>query len=138
LHAEALEADPRLTDRSTERQEQQVLYAFRGICSAALAGCGQGEDAPSLDDVARSRLRAQALGWLKAELGEYSKLLQSSKSTDRADAILSLSFWKVEPSVAGVREADALARLPEPERTAWTALWAELDALLAKARGERP
>jgi serine/threonine-protein kinase len=137
LHAEALEADPRLTDRSTERQGQQVLYAYRGICSAALAGCGQDEEAPLLDDVARSRLRAQALAWLKAELGEYSKLLQSSKSADRTDAILSLGFWIVEPNVAGVRDVDALTKLPASERTAWTALWAELEALLAKARGER-
>jgi hypothetical protein len=30
------------------------------------------------------RIRAQALSWLKAELVEYSKLLDSGKSPDRA------------------------------------------------------
>jgi hypothetical protein len=29
-------------------------------------------------------------------------------------------------------------KLPEAERTAWQALWADVDALLAKARGGRP
>jgi serine/threonine-protein kinase len=141
LYAEALKADPRLTDRSTERQgpiRPKAWYAYRGICSAALAGCGQGEDAPPPDDMARSRLRAQALDWLKAELVEHSQLLDSGESAGSAYGLLSLGFWKAEPNLAGVRDADALARLPEPERTAWTALWAELDALLAKARGERP
>jgi tetratricopeptide (TPR) repeat protein len=138
LFAEALEADPRLIDRSVDRKEQQPLYAYRGVCSAALAGCGQGEDAPPPDDVARARLRAQALNWLKAELVEDSKLLNSSKSTDRTDGLLSLRFWKAQPNLAGVRDPDALAKLPESERTAWTALWAEVDTLLAKARGDRP
>jgi tetratricopeptide (TPR) repeat protein len=139
-HAEALEADPRLFDRSADRVKQQWRYALRGIRSAALAGCGQGDDAPTPDDLARSRLRTQALGWLKGELFEYSRYLQSSKSTasGRAETLLWLSFWEAEPDLAGVRDADALARLPEPERAAWTALWAEVDALLAKARGARP
>jgi serine/threonine-protein kinase len=141
LYAEALEADPRLTDRSTERQgpkKPKAWYAYRGIRSAVLAGCGQGEDAPPPDDMARSRLRAQALGWLKAELVEHSTLLDSGESAGSAYGLLSLGFWKAEPNLAGVRDADALAKLPESERTAWTALWAEVDALLAKAKGERP
>jgi hypothetical protein len=40
--------------------------------------------------------------------------------------------------LTGVRDADALAKLPEAGRTAWQAPWAEVDALLARARGGRP
>jgi hypothetical protein len=142
LYAEALEADPTLTDRPADRRDWRRFYVWqyvsRGICAAALAGCGQGEDAPPPDDPARSQLRAQALSWLKSELVWYSKLLHSSKSTDRTDGLNMLHFWKAEPNLAGVRDADALAKLPESERTAWSALWADVDALLAKARGERP
>jgi serine/threonine-protein kinase len=138
LYAEALKADPRLTDRSADRQIPPWWFAYGGICSAALAGCGQGVDAPPLDDMARFRLRAQALSWLKAELVEYSKLLQTSKSADRTDVLAALRVWKAEHKLAGVRDVDALADLPELERTAWTALWRDVDALLAKAQGERP
>jgi hypothetical protein len=34
-----------------------------------------------------------------------------------------------------VRDPDALARLPEAERAAWQALWADVEALLKKALG---
>jgi hypothetical protein len=42
------------------------------------------------------RIRAQALSWLKAELVEYSKLLDSGKSRDRAGVGAALEFWKAE------------------------------------------
>jgi hypothetical protein len=78
------------------------------------------------------------LSWLKAWLVEYSKLLDSRKSTDRADVRTGLLMLKAQPNLAEVRDAHALAELPESERTAWSALWAEVDALLAKARGDWP
>jgi hypothetical protein len=68
------------------------------------------------------RIRARALSWLKAELVEYSKLLDSGKSRDRAGVGAALEFWKAERKLAGVRDAAALANLPALERTAWTAL----------------
>ena len=46
-----------------------------------------------------------------------------------------LQHWQADPDLAGVRDADALAKLPEAERAAWRSLWAEVDALLARARG---
>jgi tetratricopeptide (TPR) repeat protein len=138
LHAEALEADPTLADSLAARQDRWRWYVYRGARSAALAGCGQGEDTPPPDDAARARLRAQALGWLKSELVAWSKLLDSDNSHDPILALSFVAFWKTNPDLALVRDADALAKLPEPERTGWTALWAEVDALLAKARGDRP
>jgi hypothetical protein len=45
---------------------------------------------------------------------------------------------KAKPDLALIRDADALAKLPEPERTDWTARWAEVDVLLEEARGDRP
>jgi tetratricopeptide (TPR) repeat protein len=137
LHAEALEADPTLADSLAARQDRWRWYVYRGARAAALAGCGQGEDAPP-DDAARARLRAQALGWLKSELVAWSKLLDSGNYGDRILALSGVVLWKTNPDLALVRDADALAKLPEPERTGWTALWAEVDALLAKTRGDRP
>ena len=34
--------------------------------------------------------------------------------------------------LAGVREAEALAVLPEAEQAAWKALWAEVDELIVR------
>ena len=43
-----------------------------------------------------------------------------------------IHYWKADADLAGVRDADALAKLPEPERAEWITLWDEVDALLAK------
>jgi hypothetical protein len=46
--------------------------------------------------------------------------------------VKTLQHWKADGDLAGVRDADALAKLPEPERAEWIKLWDEVDALLAK------
>ena len=43
-----------------------------------------------------------------------------------------LAHWKGDGDLAGVREASALDKLPEAERTEWRALWADVDGLLKK------
>ena len=43
-------------------------HRYNAACSAALAGCGQGEDAKKLDAAQRTELRKQAIEWLRADL----------------------------------------------------------------------
>jgi hypothetical protein len=38
---------------------------------------------------------------------------------------------------AGVRDADALDKLPEAERAEWRKLWADVDAVVQKAAPEK-
>ena len=49
-----------------------------------------------------------------------------------------LQHWKADPDLAGLRDPAALAKLPEDEQNACRALWAEVDALLTKARDTKP
>jgi hypothetical protein len=44
--------------------------------------------------------------------------------------------WQRDPDLASVREAAALAKLPAEEREAWQKLWADVDAVMAKARAK--
>ena len=47
-----------------------------------------------------------------------------------------LRDWRFrEPCLAGVREPEALAALPEAERLDWLAFWDDLDALIDRALG---
>jgi len=71
LWGEALATDPKLGD------DRQAQHRYNAACAAALAGCGKGSDGPLPDDVARAKLRRQALDWLKAELVLWSKLVES-------------------------------------------------------------
>jgi serine/threonine-protein kinase len=131
LWADALMTNPNLGD------DRRTQHRYNAACAAALAGSGQGKDVPRPDEAARAKLRSQALGWLQAELAAWTKLLESGPPAVRPVTTQTLQHWKQDSDLAGVREADALARLPEGERKAWQALWTEVDAKLKRAAGKR-
>jgi serine/threonine protein kinase len=128
LWADAIDADPKLAE---DRQAQTRYNAAR---AAALAGCGLGKDDPAPDDAAKAKLRRQALDWLKAELAAWGKLLESGPPQARPAIVQTLDHWKQDGDLAGIRDAEALARLPEAERTEWRALWSEVETLLKRAQ----
>ena len=84
---------------------------------AASAGCGRGNDAQSLNDRERARLRALALQWLRAELAAWGKKLDSDPAAN-ASSEDALKRWRTDPDLAGRREPDFLNRLPAAERRA--------------------
>jgi len=43
-----------------------------------------------------------------------------------------LEGWKRDPDLATVLNANALASLPDEERTQWQQLWSEVNALIEK------
>jgi eukaryotic-like serine/threonine-protein kinase len=132
LYAEALRTDPRLAE------SRQAQHPYNAACAAALAGSGQGEDDPPPEEVARAKLRGQALAWLKDELAAWSKSLEGSKPEAHAAVRQTLEHWKKDSDLAGVRDDARLAELPAEERRTWHALWADFEALLKKARGDPP
>ena len=66
LYAAAFAAESKLADD----------HRYNAACFAALAAAGQGEDAAKLDDNERTRLRKQALDWLKADLAARGSRVQ--------------------------------------------------------------
>jgi tetratricopeptide (TPR) repeat protein len=126
---EAFAADPKLAD------DFRVGQRYRAAHSAALAGCGQGEEAARLAPGERERLRRQAREWLRADLAAWDRYLKDGTLPDpRPRVLAALGAWQKDPALAGVRDADALAALPPEERAAWQQLWADVAALAAKAR----
>jgi hypothetical protein len=101
--------------------------------AASLAG-GQGKDADQLDDKERARLRRQALGWLRADLAAWTQVVDKAPPQARPAVRQALQHWQKDPDLAGLRDPDALAQLPEAERQACRKLWADVEALLRKAR----
>ncbi len=132
LWSEALAADAGLGD------DRRAQHRYNAACAAALAASGQVADDPKFDDDARARLRGQALDWLKAERAAWTKVLDSGGAQARPLVQQTLRHWQADTDLAGVRDAEALAKLPESERVAWQSFWAEVDVLLARARGGRP
>jgi serine/threonine protein kinase len=130
LYAEALTADPKLGE------DRRTQHRYNAACAAALAGGGKGKDDPAPDEAARTKFLSQALDWLRAELGAWGRILDGSDAKARAGVTQTLQHWKADNDLAGVRDPDALSKLPEAERKAWQVLWADVDRLLQQARGK--
>src|SRR5260370_40498862 len=60
----------------------RLQYRYNAARAAALAGCGQGEDADKLNTKERAGLRKQVLDWLQADLKAYRQGVD--KSADKA------------------------------------------------------
>jgi hypothetical protein len=123
LSADAFAADPKLAD------DPQQQHRYNAACFAALAAAGQGKDADKLDDKACTRLRQQAVEWLRADLAHWTKQADS----DRALVQKTLQHWQDDADLAGIRDKDAVAKLPAEEREACQKLWADVAEVLKKA-----
>jgi tetratricopeptide (TPR) repeat protein len=125
--AQAFQADRTLAD------DADAHHRYHAACAAALAASGQGKAGRPLDLAAQARLRRQALDWLRAELAAWNASVGGNNPPAPADLARALMAWKAEGDLAGGRDPDALARLPEAERKDWRALWADIEALLMRA-----
>jgi tetratricopeptide (TPR) repeat protein/tRNA A-37 threonylcarbamoyl transferase component Bud32 len=130
LHAEAFAADPKLAENL------EAAHRYNAACFAALAAAGKGADADGLDDQERVRLRKQALDWLHADLALHVKQLEGANPNVRAAVERTMQHWQKDADLAGVRDREALAKLPEAERKEWDAHWAEVQDLIARAGKE--
>jgi serine/threonine-protein kinase len=120
--------------QTEQAADTQAHHRYNAACAAALAGCGQGKDDPPLDEPTKARWRKQALDWLKADLAAWFKILKEGPPQARQSIPETLQRWKADPDLAGLRDPEALKRLPEAEQSTCRALWTEVDVLLAKAR----
>jgi serine/threonine protein kinase/Flp pilus assembly protein TadD len=130
FYGAAFAAEPKLAE------DLKSQHRYDAARVAALAGCGQGADAKSLDEMERAGLRRQAQDWLRADLAAWSKQLDETGPIAAPLARQTMQYWSAEPDFAGVRGADALTKLPEAERQDWQKLWGEVADTLARAEGK--
>jgi serine/threonine-protein kinase len=123
LWSEALDAELSLGD------DRQAQHRYNAACAAALAATPRSKDVPPSDEESRTKLRAQALGWLRAELTAWSKRAEAGDPKTRIEVATTLKHWQSDADLSGVRDAPALDRLPEVECAEWRALWKEVDTL---------
>lgn len=95
-----------------------------------MAAVGKGDDTGRLDEKERTRLRKQALDWLRADLVLRKKQLESGLPVDRIQVPWALTHWQDDSNLAAIRDREALAKLPAEDRAACEKLWAEVAALL--------
>ena len=127
FYRDAFAVDPKLADDVTAR------HCYNAACCVVLAAAGQGIDADKLDNAERTRLREQALSWLRADLALWERRLEGGKPEDRALIRTTLQHWQGDPDLAPVRDGEALKKLPREEAEAWRTLWADVAQSLHKA-----
>jgi serine/threonine-protein kinase len=116
-----------------ERAEAPIReYRFHAARAAARAGCSQGKDDLPPDVAAQAELRCQARDWLRADLADWSAQRDPTVDAVPREVRTQLARWRTDPDLACVRDLEALAKLPEPEREGWNSLWATVGTLLAR------
>jgi tetratricopeptide (TPR) repeat protein/serine/threonine protein kinase len=129
LYQQAFQAQPALAD------DAATPHRYHAACAAALAGTGHDASGAKLAPADQAQLRQQARIWLRADLDQGAKGLKSAPATAVLQTVDRLAHWQGDPALADVREAKALAGLPEEEAKTWQKLWADVAALLKEARG---
>jgi tetratricopeptide (TPR) repeat protein len=127
FYSELFTEEPKLAD------DLQGHHRYNAACAAALAGCGQSSDAQSLDENKRAALRQQARDWLYTDLAAYRRRLEKEQERTGPAVARMLAHWLEDSDFAGVRAAEALARLPEAERKEWQQLWQDVEVLRQRA-----
>jgi tetratricopeptide (TPR) repeat protein len=131
FYGDAFTEHPKLAD------DLQRQYRYKAACAGALAGCGQGKDADQTTNQERARHRRQALDWLRADLAAYRALLEKQPDKARPAVGERMQHWHQDKDFTGVRDPEALAKLPNGERQEWQKLWAEVD-ILRQSAAEQP
>ncbi len=127
LHAEALRAEP------GRAEDMKAGNRYNAACAAALAGAGKGE-AGLADEPEKARWRKQAIDWLRADLRFWSEQAGSGPPQAREFVVRTLRHWKDDADLAGIRGEAAIRALPDDEQKVCRALWADVNALLARSQ----
>jgi serine/threonine-protein kinase len=113
LYGELLAANPALAN------DVRAAHRYNGACMAVLAATLAGPPA----DKERARFRKQALDWLRADLAIWAR------ERNRTGLGKVMTLWQQDADLAAVRDPQALAKLPQPEREQWQRLWADVELL---------
>ena len=124
----ALAADPARAD------DPGTWERYNAACDAVLAGVGEGKEGDTLDAKSRSEWRRKALAWLRADLALWATRVERGGAEGRKEVREAMEHWREDGDFVAIRDENALKSLSDEERSDWQALWAEVEALIARTR----
>jgi serine/threonine-protein kinase len=125
------------TEQPTLSGDLQEGHRYRAARAAALAGLGRGDDAGQLSEEERADWRRQALAWLRTDLEAWRERSEGGSAVLRGTIKKTLRRWRQDEALCGLREAEALAHLPDDMANACRRLWDDVDRLLAEVSASR-
>jgi tetratricopeptide (TPR) repeat protein len=82
-------------------------------------------------------LQHQARTWLAADLDALRNLAASDKPAERQKARTTLTHWLEDSDLVPVRDPAWLQAMPDDERKAWQALWADVQDVLQNLKATK-
>ena len=73
-----------------------------------------------------------------AEFEAWNRVTMTAEPGSKELVARTLDHWKQDADLAGIRDTQELAKLPEGEQKEWQSLWADVDALLKRTQGSKP
>jgi tetratricopeptide (TPR) repeat protein len=120
LFQQAFAADPKCP----------LINRYRAACAAAQAAIGRDIGLPVVGVDEWGYLTGLAHEWVRAPLAALTTMAGDRKYW--ATVRQMVAEWKQNPDLMAVRDPAWLAAMPAADRERWQALWADVDALLAK------
>jgi tetratricopeptide (TPR) repeat protein len=111
-------------------------HRYNAARAAALAASGKG-DGDKLGDQERTRLRQQAVEWLRADLILWYQQADSDDPKVREAVRQKMKHWQSDAELTCLRDQDAIKTLSKDERDACRKLWEEVAAVLRHASEPR-
>ena len=127
LYAAAFTLAPELAD------DLESEHRFNAVRAVALATAGHGEDAASMDDSEKTRLRQQSLDWLRADFAIHRRQLKSDLPAVRTLSLTALHNWQDNKDLGSIREPESLAQMSADEQEAFARFWTDVEALMKEA-----
>ena len=120
----------RLEGESAGTRPGLYLCRYAAACAAVRASRGEAPRGTQPGETERAALRRRALEWLRKDLALRAEQFEVGKEVNRATSNdWSIASWRTDPALAGVRDPEALAELPDAEREQWRSLWADVAAV---------
>ena len=116
FYEEAFAANPKLQE---EWRQQHHYYA---ALAAVQASTGAAGNSPAISTEEPTRLRNQALVWLRAGLTS----IRAANPSQGPSISERLARWRLDPDFAAVRDEASLTSLPPAERQDWQMLWSDV------------
>jgi tetratricopeptide (TPR) repeat protein len=132
LYVAALKAAPALV------KNPSTGHRYNAACAAALAGSGGDEEEAKLSEDERARWRKEARTWLRADLAAWKRMIDRDSSANRTLVRQTLMGWQTDRDLDGLRDPQALEKLPPSEREECRALWKEVRVLGRHAQSAEP
>jgi tetratricopeptide (TPR) repeat protein len=110
-------------------EDLETGHRHRAAGAALLAAAGRGRDPGKLSAEDQAGLRAQALGWVQADLQQWTKRLQARDLKALTELFPRLADWQQDAAFALVRAGAARDGLPADEQKEWQQLGADVGRL---------